>query len=121
MNPTSFDNVRVKVRPCFEWSASRVGVADTGPRPEALSLPPQWVPEVTHFCRGTPVVLIGCKTDLRKDKEQLRKLRATQQEPITYVQVGGGPPAQPALDRVRVLALVAGHLLGNGGSRGLEG
>ncbi|XP_021570797.1 rho-related GTP-binding protein RhoF [Carlito syrichta] len=57
MNPTSYDNVLIK-----------------------------WFPEVTHFCRGTPVVLIGCKTDLRKDKEQLRKLRAAQLEPITYVQ-----------------------------------
>jgi|UniRef100_A0A8C0W2M5 Ras family protein F len=57
MNPTSYDNVLIK-----------------------------WFPEVTHFCRGTPMVLIGCKTDLRKDKEQLRKLRAVQQEPITYMQ-----------------------------------
>lgn len=37
------------------------------------------------------MVLIGCKTDLRKDKEQLRKLRAAQLEPITYTQVGRGP------------------------------
>lgn len=57
MNPTSYDNVLIK-----------------------------WFPEVTHFCRGIPTVLIGCKTDLRKDKEQLRKLRAAQLEPITYTQ-----------------------------------
>lgn len=57
MNPTSFDNVTVK-----------------------------WFPEVSHFCPGTPRVLIGCKTDLRKDKELLRKLRAAQLEPITYLQ-----------------------------------
>uniref|UniRef100_A0ABI7Z3Y2 Ras homolog family member F, filopodia associated n=1 Tax=Felis catus TaxID=9685 RepID=A0ABI7Z3Y2_FELCA len=57
MNPTSYENVLIK-----------------------------WFPEVTHFCRGTPTVLIGCKTDLRKDKEQLRKLRAAQLEPITYMQ-----------------------------------
>ncbi|KAK2083447.1 hypothetical protein P7K49_038683 [Saguinus oedipus] len=57
MNPTSYDNVLIK-----------------------------WFPEVTHFCRGTPMVLIGCKTDLRKDKEQLQKLRAAQLEPITYMQ-----------------------------------
>ncbi|KAM8797867.1 rho-related GTP-binding protein RhoF [Eudromia elegans] len=57
MNPTSYDNVVVK-----------------------------WYPEVSHFCRGAPLVLIGCKTDLRKDKEQLRRLRASQQEPITYSQ-----------------------------------
>uniref|UniRef100_A0A803V2P2 Ras homolog family member F, filopodia associated n=1 Tax=Ficedula albicollis TaxID=59894 RepID=A0A803V2P2_FICAL len=58
MNPTSYDNVAAK-----------------------------WYPEVNHFCRGVPLVLIGCKTDLRKDKEQLRKLRAAKQEPITYNQV----------------------------------
>ncbi|XP_066871990.1 rho-related GTP-binding protein RhoF isoform X2 [Kogia breviceps] len=57
MNPISYDNVLIK-----------------------------WFPEVTHFCRGIPMVLIGCKTDLRKDKEQLRKLRAAQLEPITYTQ-----------------------------------
>uniref|UniRef100_A0A8C2SB26 Ras homolog family member F, filopodia associated n=1 Tax=Capra hircus TaxID=9925 RepID=A0A8C2SB26_CAPHI len=67
MNPTSYDNVLIK-----------------------------WFPEVTHFCRGIPMVLIGCKTDLRKDKEQLRKLRAAQLEPITYTQElehHGGPGA----------------------------
>ncbi|XP_034954879.1 rho-related GTP-binding protein RhoF [Zootoca vivipara] len=57
MNPTSFDNVLIK-----------------------------WSHEVNHFCRGIPIVLVGCKTDLRKDKEQLRKLRSVQQEPITYIQ-----------------------------------
>ncbi|CAJ0960828.1 unnamed protein product, partial [Ranitomeya imitator] len=56
-NPTSFDNVLIK-----------------------------WYPEVHHFCRGVPVVLIGCKTDLRMDKERLRKLKTSQQEPITYFQ-----------------------------------
>ncbi|XP_003227977.1 rho-related GTP-binding protein RhoF [Anolis carolinensis] len=57
MNPTSFENVLIK-----------------------------WSPEVNHFCRGIPIVLVGCKTDLRKDKEHLRKLRSAQQEPITYSQ-----------------------------------
>ncbi|XP_061458809.1 rho-related GTP-binding protein RhoF isoform X2 [Rhineura floridana] len=57
MNPTSFDNVLIK-----------------------------WSHEVNHFCRGIPIVLVGCKTDLRKDKEHLRKLRSAQQEPITYTQ-----------------------------------
>ncbi|XP_037672717.1 rho-related GTP-binding protein RhoF isoform X1 [Choloepus didactylus] len=66
MNPTSFDNVLIK-----------------------------WFPEVTHFCRGTPMVLIGCKTDLRKDKEQLRKLRAAQLEPVTYTQ------GQSACEQIR--------------------
>ncbi|TFK13987.1 PR domain zinc finger protein 2 [Platysternon megacephalum] len=57
MNPTSYDNVLIK-----------------------------WYPEVSHFCRGVPLILIGCKTDLRKDKEHLRKLMSSEQEPITYNQ-----------------------------------
>lgn len=48
---------------------------------------PQWFPEVKHFCGDTPVILIGCKTDLRKDKECTRRLKATNQAPITYTQV----------------------------------
>ncbi|XP_026075981.1 rho-related GTP-binding protein RhoF-like [Carassius auratus] len=56
-NPTSFDNVTIK-----------------------------WYPEVRHFCRDVPIVLIGCKTDLRKDKEKTRKLKALDLEPITYLQ-----------------------------------
>lgn len=56
-NPNSFENVLIK-----------------------------WHPEVKHFCRDTPVILIGCKTDLRKDKECARKLKAMNLSPITYTQ-----------------------------------
>ncbi|XP_013993847.1 rho-related GTP-binding protein RhoF isoform X2 [Salmo salar] len=56
-NPTSFENVLIK-----------------------------WYPEVNHFCRDIPVILIGCKTDLRKDKERTRRLKAMDQAPITYTQ-----------------------------------
>ncbi|KAM6155771.1 rho-related GTP-binding protein RhoF [Rhynchocyon petersi] len=68
MNPTSYDNVIIK-----------------------------WFPEVTHFCPGIPMVLIGCKTDLRKDKEQLRKLKSAQLEPITYTQ------GQSACEQIRAV------------------
>ncbi|XP_055009406.1 rho-related GTP-binding protein RhoF isoform X2 [Boleophthalmus pectinirostris] len=57
-NPTSFENVLIK-----------------------------WFPEVKHFCRDTPLILIGCKIDLRKDKECTRKLRVLNLAPITYTQV----------------------------------
>ncbi|XP_056147013.1 rho-related GTP-binding protein RhoF [Lampris incognitus] len=56
-NPTSFENVLIK-----------------------------WYPEVKHFCQDIPIILIGCKTDLRKDKECIRKLKAMDQTPITYLQ-----------------------------------
>ncbi|XP_069485041.1 rho-related GTP-binding protein RhoD [Ambystoma mexicanum] len=54
-NPGSFDNVLIK-----------------------------WHTEVNHFCKGVPILLVGCKTDLRKDKMRLRKLREDGLEPITY-------------------------------------
>ncbi|XP_053417091.1 rho-related GTP-binding protein RhoD isoform X2 [Nycticebus coucang] len=28
----------------------------------------RWYPEVSHFCEKVPVIVVGCKTDLRKDK-----------------------------------------------------
>lgn len=55
--------------------------------------PPQWYPEVNHFCKGVPVLLVGCKTDLRQDPEVLRELRQSRQEPVTSQQVGA-PPRQ---------------------------
>ncbi|XP_066507277.1 rho-related GTP-binding protein RhoF [Hoplias malabaricus] len=56
-NPTSYDNILIK-----------------------------WFPEVNHFCRDIPTILIGCKTDLRKDKEKTRRLKAEGKDPITYTQ-----------------------------------
>uniref|UniRef100_A0A8C5RG52 Rho-related GTP-binding protein RhoF n=1 Tax=Laticauda laticaudata TaxID=8630 RepID=A0A8C5RG52_LATLA len=44
----------------------------------------KWYPEANHFCKGIPILLVGCKTDLRKDKVLLRKLHQNQLEPITY-------------------------------------
>lgn len=40
----------------------------------------KWYPEVHHFCSGVPIILVGCKSDLRKDKalgeETKRKINA---------------------------------------------
>ncbi|XP_039196997.1 rho-related GTP-binding protein RhoD [Crotalus tigris] len=44
----------------------------------------KWYPEANHFCKGIPILLVGCKTDLRNDKVLLRKLHQNQLEPITY-------------------------------------
>uniref|UniRef100_A0A4W5JRJ8 Ras homolog family member F, filopodia associated n=1 Tax=Hucho hucho TaxID=62062 RepID=A0A4W5JRJ8_9TELE len=43
-------------------------------------------PEVHHFCHGLTIILVGCKTDLRKDKALARKLWSSGQNPITYIQ-----------------------------------
>ncbi|NXH18644.1 RHOF protein, partial [Bucco capensis] len=46
----------------------------------------KWYPEVNHFCKGVPVLLVGCKTDLRRDREVLGKLKEGRLEPISRQQ-----------------------------------
>ncbi|NXG14763.1 RHOF protein, partial [Grallaria varia] len=46
----------------------------------------KWYPEVNHFCKGVPVLLVGCKTDLRQDEGMLRKLRDGRMEPVSRQQ-----------------------------------
>ncbi|XP_061855511.1 rho-related GTP-binding protein RhoD [Colius striatus] len=50
------------------------------------NIPTKWYPEVNHFCKGIPVLLVGCKSDLRRDQAVLRKLQEGHLEPITYQQ-----------------------------------
>ncbi|EKM55807.1 uncharacterized protein PHACADRAFT_256694 [Phanerochaete carnosa HHB-10118-sp] len=46
----------------------------------------KWYPEVAHFCEGTPLILVGTKTDLRRDEQTKRMLSAQGQTPITAEQ-----------------------------------
>ncbi|THH08102.1 hypothetical protein EW145_g2924 [Phellinidium pouzarii] len=43
----------------------------------------KWHSEVTHFCNGLPVLLVGCKKDLRYDSKTIEELRKTSQRPVT--------------------------------------
>ncbi|KAG8878354.1 Rho GTPase [Tulasnella sp. 331] len=42
-----------------------------------------WYPEVSHFCPNTPLILVGTKTDLRRDDHTRRMLSAQGQTPVT--------------------------------------
>lgn len=53
--------------------------------PNPLSSP-KWYPEVAHFCEGTPLILVGTKTDLRGDQQTRRMLSAQGQTPVTPTQ-----------------------------------
>ncbi|XP_069865934.1 rho-related GTP-binding protein RhoD [Dipodomys merriami] len=44
----------------------------------------RWYPEVSHFCKDVPIIVVGCKTDLRKDKVLVNRLRKNRLEPVTY-------------------------------------
>lgn len=76
--PTSFENVRAKVRSAQGAPRLR-GWRAHGPRR-------QWYPEVSHHCPNTPIILVGTKLDLREDRDTIDKLKEKKQAPITYPQ-----------------------------------
>lgn len=43
----------------------------------------QWISEVLHFCQGLPIILVGCKKDLRYDQKTNAELQKTNQKPVT--------------------------------------
>ena len=43
----------------------------------------KWISEVLHFCSGLPIILVGCKKDLRHDPKTVDELRRTSQRPVT--------------------------------------
>jgi GTPase SAR1 family protein len=42
---------------------------------------------VTHFCPGLPVILVGCKKDLRRERKVIEELKKTGQQPVTTEEV----------------------------------
>ena len=40
-----------------------------------------------HFCAGLPIILVGCKKDLRRDPRVIEELRKTSQRPVTPEEV----------------------------------
>ncbi|CCD26915.1 Rho family GTPase RHO1 NDAI_0J00230 [Naumovozyma dairenensis CBS 421] len=43
----------------------------------------KWIAEVLHFCQGVPIILAGCKVDLRNDPQTIENLRAEGQQPVS--------------------------------------
>uniref|UniRef100_G1ND30 Uncharacterized protein n=1 Tax=Meleagris gallopavo TaxID=9103 RepID=G1ND30_MELGA len=68
----------------------------------------KWYPEVNHFCKGVPVLLVGCKTDLRQGHH----------EPVTFQEVSA--TACCGRDAFHVLPQ-GSALLPAGGSHGPAG
>jgi len=42
----------------------------------------KWISEVMHFCPDLPIILVGCKKDLRRDPKTIDELRKTNQRPV---------------------------------------
>jgi len=72
LRPLSYPDTNVLLL-CFSISS-----------PDSLeNIPERWVPEVKHFCPKVPVVLVGCKKDLRTDEETLSLLAADKKGPVS--------------------------------------
>jgi hypothetical protein len=54
---------------------------------------PQWISEVLHFCQGLPIILVGCKKDLRYDGKTIEELRKTSQKPVSPEEVRDNSPS----------------------------
>ncbi|OAX83326.1 GTP-binding protein rhoA [Emergomyces africanus] len=50
---------------------------------EKAGHPESWISEVLHFCQGHPIILVGCKKDLRHDPRTIAELTKTSQKPVT--------------------------------------
>ncbi|KAJ1647650.1 GTP-binding protein Rho1 [Dispira simplex] len=42
----------------------------------------KWISEVLHFCPGLPILLVGCKKDLRNDPQAIAELAKINQVPV---------------------------------------
>ncbi|ANB15191.1 Rho family GTPase RHO1 [Sugiyamaella lignohabitans] len=42
----------------------------------------KWIAEVLHFCQGIPIILVGCKVDLRDDPRTIEELSRSSQRPV---------------------------------------
>jgi GTPase SAR1 family protein len=45
-----------------------------------------------HFCSGLPIILVGCKKDLRREPRVIEELRKTSQRPVTPEEVCAHAP-----------------------------
>jgi len=55
--------------------------------PEALdNVQEKWIPEIRHFCPRVPIILVGCKTDLRYQEKTSDKFALRSPSAITTEQ-----------------------------------
>lgn len=44
----------------------------------------QWLPEIAHYCPGTPYLLVATKVDLRDDRYTMEKLGEKNEQVVTF-------------------------------------
>lgn len=46
----------------------------------------KWILEVLHFCKDVPIILVGCKSDLRDSHQIIENLKTINQQPVTTLE-----------------------------------
>ncbi|KAI8884419.1 small GTPase-binding protein [Backusella circina FSU 941] len=73
LRPLSYPNTSVTLL-CFAIDS-----------PDSLdNVQEKWVEELTEYCSGVPIVLVGCKKDLRDDPKTIEELAKTSQAPVAF-------------------------------------
>ncbi|KAI9357642.1 P-loop containing nucleoside triphosphate hydrolase protein [Zopfochytrium polystomum] len=75
LRPLSYDGSHV-ILICFSVDS-----------PDSLeNVEEKWIGEVRHYCPRRPVILVGCKKDLRHDAQVIEGLRRSGKSPVTFEQ-----------------------------------
>ncbi|XP_044257012.1 ras-like GTP-binding protein rhoA [Tribolium madens] len=76
-----------RLRPLSYAKASVIIVCFTIDSPVSLdNVKKKWGPEVKHYCRKVPILLVANKLDLRNNKETIENLQRYNMQPVKYVQ-----------------------------------
>ncbi|XP_064613831.1 rho-related GTP-binding protein RhoE-like [Liolophura sinensis] len=84
---TSGDSGYDRVRPLSYTDADLVLVCFSIGDPDSVeNVKTKWHPEIREYCPNQPIMLIGCKSDLRTDTSTISKLEKTKQTVLSYDQ-----------------------------------
>ncbi|KAG0676186.1 GTP-binding protein Rho1, partial [Pichia californica] len=66
----------------------------------------KWIAEVLHFCQGVPIILVGCKVDLRNDRATIDRLAQSGQQPVSTAE---GQDVADKIDALTYMECSAKH------------
>lgn len=76
-----------RLRPLSYPDAHVIIIAFATDDPDSLQNTTKWIDEVKHFCHGLPVILVGCKKDLRQDRKTIAELSKEGKRPVSSDEV----------------------------------
>jgi Ras-related C3 botulinum toxin substrate 1 len=75
-----------------------------------INVSDKWLPELRHFQPSTPIILVGTKSDLRKDENAIEALKRRGQVPVSLEQAEAAARKMRAVRYVECSAMT-GHNL----------